>query len=160
MARPQNPVLQFCGSAVIFVCFPNDFRRIWLGASRLKSVWVPRVPVRKSGDRFTVLSDADVCALCLSRVSNPLGGDMVTVQESAFQDIENSYFLLVFIRFLASCDFRTYEQGWLSNCFTINICFSTVLRFHLLGFLSDVTCRVVYFVCFARFFAPMSLQGT
>ena len=87
MARPQNPVLHFCGSAMIFVCFPNGFLRIWLGGSRLKSVWGPRVPVRKSGARFTVLSDADVCALCLSRVSNPLGGDMVTVQEFAFQDV-------------------------------------------------------------------------
>ena len=53
----------------------------------MKSVWAPRVPVRKCGDRFTVLSDADVCALCLSRVSSPLGGDMVTVQEFAFQDV-------------------------------------------------------------------------
>ena len=49
--------------------------------------WVPRVPVRKSGDRLTVLSDADACALCLSRVIIPIGGYMVTVQESAFQDV-------------------------------------------------------------------------
>ena len=142
---------------MIFVCSPNGFLRVWLGGSGLKSVRVPRVPVRKSGDRPTVLSDADVCALCLSRVSNPLGGDMVTVQESAFRDIDNSYFLLVFIRFLASCDFRTYEQGWLSNCFTINICFSTVLRFHLLEFLSDVTCIFMCFVCFYKVFALMCL---
>ena len=147
VARPQSPVLHFCGSAVIFVCSPNGFLRIWLGGSRLKSVWVPRVPVRKSGDRFTVLSDADVCALCLSRVSNPLGGDMVTVQGSAFQDIENSYFLLVFIRFLASCDFRTYEQRLSFNCFTRNVCFP----FSVLGAWSpsrNSPCRMLRFFGF------------
>ena len=53
----------------------------------MKRVWAPQVPVRKSGDRLAVVNDADVCALCLFRVSSPLGGDMVTVQESAFQDV-------------------------------------------------------------------------